>query len=79
MASGVGAGSVERGKTQFSLKSWPLGIWSFSSEYMGNTNWTGRFFCLFIWVFWGREGRGYKVDLEEQEKSVTEYIAQILK
>lgn len=56
------------GRTQFSLRGWPLGARLSSSESMSNTKWTWFFFFSFLAsssIFGGEGGQGYKggVDL----------------
>lgn len=56
-----------RRRIQFSVRSWPPGVWPCSSEYTVNTNWTCWWCCF--WRGWaqgfkGRPGRnGSKCDL----------------
>lgn len=46
MASPGGGGSEECGRTQFSGKKWPMGVWPVSSECIGSMYWTWYIFFL---------------------------------
>lgn len=48
------------GRTQFSLRVWPLGFCPFTNEYMHNTNWTWYIpTCFSFFVWGGHKGGGW--------------------
>lgn len=55
------------GRTQFSLRVWPLGFCPFANEYMHNTNWTWYIPTCFSFSFVGR-AQGWRVDLGRLER-----------